>query len=207
MQFVARNGAGYADVMLQACANPDCSVHFAIDSAACPICGTLAMPAELHTDSTPTIPVAGDGKMTEDECRGKNLLTALLLVMILVDVSVVLLALTAPETSVLLQVLRLRFTLLLCSEMYHGSIAARRVTVALGLLGGVWLFVMILEERQPVATMIGVAVLSFLVAFTTTLVNSRRINAFMAYQRRKELELIRNLESANPTSGVNDQLM
>jgi hypothetical protein len=191
--------------MLQACANPDCSVHFTIDAEACPICGTLAMPTGQNTASTPTIPAAGDGKMTDEECRGKYLLTALLLVMILIDVTVVLLAMTAPETSVILQVLRLAFTLLLCSEMYHGSIAAGRVTVALGLFGGVWLFFTILEERKSIDTMIGVAFLIFLVAFTTTLVSSRRINAFMAYQRRKELALIQSLESPKPTTGVNDQ--
>jgi len=191
--------------MLQTCVNPNCSVHFAIESEACPICGTLAKPTAQSTASTATIPVVGDAKMTEEERRGKNLLTALLLVMILIDVTVVLLAMTAPETSVILQGLRLAFTLLLCSEMYHGSIAARRVTVALGLFGGVWLFFTILEEQKSIDTMIGAAFLSFLVAFTTTLVSSRRINAFMAYQRRKELELIQSLESPKPTTGVNDQ--
>ncbi len=64
-------------MMLQACANPDCSVHFAIDSEACPICGTRARPIEQRTPSTSTMLAAGDGKMTEDERRGKKLLTTL----------------------------------------------------------------------------------------------------------------------------------
>lgn len=185
--------------MLQACANPDCSVHFSPDSEACPICGTVAKPTEQRTTTARTMPAVGDGKMTEDECRGKSLLTTLLAAMILIDVTASLLAVSLTGASVLSRVVRFGFNVLLCSEMYRGSIAARRVTVVLCLLCGAWLVVTILPAQEPIVTMIGVAALIFLVAFTVTLINARHINAFMAYQRRKqleqELELIAKLES------------
>ncbi len=60
--------------------------------------------------------------------------------MILADVTAGLLAVTLSGASLLPRVVRLGFDLLLCSEMYRGSIAARRVTVGLSLLGGAgWL--------------------------------------------------------------------
>lgn len=196
MRFVARNVVEYADAMLQACANPNCSVHYAVDRDVCPICGTPAKPIEQHTASTPTTPTGRDakvsgGKMTEEERRGKDLLTALLLLMLLFDVVASLLAVTVLGASVLPRLLRFGFTLLLCTEMYRGSIAARRLTVALCVLACLWLIVTIVEAKELIVTAIGCAVMVLVVAFAANLVNSRRINAFMAYQRRNELEAIR----------------
>jgi hypothetical protein len=191
--------------MLQACANPDCSVHFAIDSTACPICGTLAKPTEQRTASALTMPAASDGKMTEEEGRGKNLLVTLLLVMIIFDVTASLFAVAISGASVLPRIVRLGLNLLLCSEMYRGSIAARRVTVVLYLIGAAWLVVTILAARESIVTIVGGAGLIFLVAFTVILVNSPSINAFMAYQRSKELESTRKLESPATTTGANDR--
>jgi hypothetical protein len=143
--------------------------------------------------------------MTEEESRGKNLLTTLLMMSILFDITVSLLAVTVSGAAVLPRVLRFGLNLLLCAEMYRGSIAARRVTVVLYLLGGLWLFVTMVAPQNPRITMSGITGVVFLVGFPITLVSAKSIDAFMAFQRRMALAAIRKLEVPETTTGVSDQ--
>jgi hypothetical protein len=155
--------------------------------------------------STRSTAAASADAMTEEESRGKNLLTTLLLMSILFDVTVSLLAVTVSGAAVLPRMVRFGLILLLCAEMYRGSIAARRVTIALCLLGGLWLLVTMVAPQNPRVTMIGISCVVFLVGFPITLISARSIDAFMAFQRRKALASIRKLEVPEAPTAASDQ--
>jgi hypothetical protein len=187
--------------MLHPCENPNCSVHFPDACAVCPACGTLATFDEQPGNSTPTgaakptIVTAGDATMTDVERRGRNVLITMLLMMILLDVTGNLFTLTGLGSSPFFGLVHLAFTLLLCREMYSGSVAARHITVGLCILAGVLLIFAMLGGQDPIVSFVGFALVIGLTVFSVNLVHSPSINAFMAFQRKKEHESFRKMFS------------
>lgn len=171
--------------MLQPCANPECSVHFAVGASKCPACGTPVAQRVSGASLAAPSPAGPDSDMTVAERRGKEILTIFIGLILLEEIGVTLLTFRMGATNLTVRGVRMSVTLFLCSALYCGSTLAKRISIVLYSIGSVFGLVQIVIRRDLVTTVLMLGIISLFVAFIVVLQKSSSVDAYVAYQRRK----------------------
>jgi hypothetical protein len=169
--------------MLQRCANPNCSTHYAEGIARCPACGTPPLAVEVN--SAPSV-LAGrrqGGDLTPQQRRGRNLLGIYLVIILLLDLGTSILMLGLGLANVIPRTIRLTVTILICSALYSGNLKAKRVSSVLFALGTLIGLAGVLLAGISTASILGLAIAAVYGSFVFVLEFSPSVNAFMEYQR------------------------
>lgn len=188
--------------MLQPCANPNCSVHFAAGLSECPVCRTPAPVTQPDGGPASRRAAGTTGDMTAEQIRGRALLTTFLTLIILSDAFTGMLSIGAGMAGSLSRAIRLCLTICLFSALYRGNIYAKLLSIVLMGLGGVWGIVLIVNvgatSGNLLAALLLLGLTALFLSFVVVLVWSRSVNAFLAYQRGERT----GFKCSDPSSGT-----